>query len=131
MHTNAGTAANKTLIYIEDSPANVRLMQQIIASQTDYSLHVEMEPVAGMKAVQTDHPDLLLLDINLPGIDGYEVLERLRADPATRAIPVIAISANALPQDIQRGKAAGFDGYLPKPIDIAQFLAMVERLTRD
>lgn len=130
MQTDTNTATHKNLVYIEDNPANVRLMEQIIASQTDYSLHVEMEPAAGMKAVQTDHPDLLLLDINLPGMNGYEVLERLRADPDTREIPVIAISANALPQDIQRGKDAGFDGYLPKPIDIIQFLAMAERLTR-
>jgi CheY-like chemotaxis protein len=72
-------------------------------------------------------PDLILLDIQLPGIDGYEVLRRLRADEATHDIPVIAISANALRADIERGRAAGFDDYLTKPIDQR---ALVETLKR-
>jgi len=84
-------------------------------------------PEVGLELAQADPPDLVLLDIQLPGIDGFEVLRRLRASPATVAIPVVAVSANAMRSDIERARAAGFDDYLTKPIDFERLLALVQR----
>jgi len=80
---------------------------------------------------RADRPDLVLLDILLPGMDGYEVLARLRADPATRALRVVAVTANAMPDDIARALAAGFDGYLTKPLDLEPVLAVVRATLHD
>jgi CheY-like chemotaxis protein len=77
---------------------------------------------------RTQRPDLILLDIQLPGIDGYEVLRRLRSEDGTRDIPVIAISANAMPADVERGISAGFDNYLTKPIDQRVLVAALQRV---
>jgi PAS domain S-box-containing protein len=106
-----------TVLYIEDNTVNVLLMQAMLAQQTRLHMLSAETPEAGLQIARTQRPDLILLDIQLPGIDGYEVLRRLRAQEATRDIPVIAISANALRADIERGRAAGFDDYLTKPID--------------
>ena len=106
-----------TVLYIEDNTVNVLLMQAMLAQQTRLHMLSAETPEAGLQIARTQRPDLILLDIQLPGIDGYEVLRRLRAEDTTRDIPVIAVSANALRADIERGRAAGFDDYLTKPID--------------
>ncbi|MBP6852678.1 MAG: response regulator, partial [Rhodoferax sp.] len=74
-------------------------------------------------------PDLILLDINLPGMDGYAVMRSLRDNPITRHIPVVAISANAMPADLARGQAAGFVEYLTKPLEVERLMAVVDQLT--
>jgi CheY-like chemotaxis protein len=84
-------------------------------------------PRVGLELALADPPDLLLLDIQMPDMDGYELLRRLRAAAQTRALPVIAVSANAMPQDLERGIAAGFADYLTKPLDLAQLLEAVSR----
>jgi len=116
-----------TVLYIEDNAVNVLLMEAMLAQQTRLRMLSAETPEAGLQMACAQRPDLILLDIQLPGIDGYEVLRRLRADEATHDIPVIAISANALRADIERGRAAGFDDYLTKPIDQR---ALVETLKR-
>jgi PAS domain S-box-containing protein len=113
-------------LYIEDNPVNQSLLDAMLEGTVALSL--EADPLAGLQRARDTCPELILLDIQLPGIDGYEVLRRLRDDLRTRHIPVIAVSANAMPSDVQAGHAAGFDGYLTKPIDMDTLLTTVQRL---
>jgi CheY-like chemotaxis protein len=116
-----------SVLYIEDNPVNVLLMEAVLAQQTRLHLISAELPEAGLQLARAQRPDLILLDIQLPGIDGYEVLRRLRADEGTRDIPVIAISANAMPADLERGLAAGFRDYLTKPIDQRVLVAALNK----
>ncbi|MFO1285405.1 MAG: response regulator [Rubrivivax sp.] len=117
------------MLYIEDNAVNVVLMQAMLEPMAAVELLVAERPEPGLALAHERQPGLILLDIQLPGIDGYEVLKRLRADERTRATPVIAISANAMNGDIERGLAAGFDDYMTKPLDVARLRAAVhERL---
>ena len=113
-------------LYIEDNPVNLMLMSAMLEDELD--LDTEPDPLQGLARAQAQPPDLLLLDIQLPGIDGYEVLRRLRADARTRAIPVVAVSANAMHDDVAAGRAAGFDAYLTKPVDLDQLIDTVRSL---
>jgi CheY-like chemotaxis protein len=108
----------------------VLLMEAMLGQQTRLRLLSADLPEAGLQIARTQRPDLILLDIQLPGIDGYEVLRQLRAEDATREIPVIAISANATRADIERGRAAGFEDYLTKPIDQHLLVAALQRALR-
>jgi PAS domain S-box-containing protein len=123
-------AHSGTVLYIEDNPVNVLLMEAMLGQQTRLRLLSADLPEAGLQIARTQRPDLILLDIQLPGIDGYEVLRQLRAEDATREIPVIAISANATRADIERGRAAGFEDYLTKPIDQHLLVAALQRALR-
>ena len=116
------------LLCIEDNPANLHLVRSVLALRPQVELLAARHPAEGLALARDARPDLLLLDINMPGMDGYEVLRRLRADPATRSLPVVAISANAKGEDLARGHAAGFDDYLTKPLDVARLLALVDAL---
>jgi len=124
------TANAGTVLYIEDNAVNVLLMEAMLGQQTRLRLISADLPEAGLQMAHAQRPDLILLDIQLPGIDGFEVLRRLRADAATRDIPVIAVSANAMPADIERGRLAGFDDYLTKPIDQQVLVAALHRALR-
>ncbi len=115
-----------TVLYIEDNPANLRLISQVLAREPNLHLWSAHEPLLGLELAVEHKPDLILLDINLPGMDGYEVLQQLREQEVTQHIPVIAISANAMPGDIAKGLGAGFDDYITKPIDIETLLQAVE-----
>ncbi|MEI7997093.1 MAG: ATP-binding protein, partial [Methylococcaceae bacterium] len=114
--------ALKTLLYVEDNPANLMLVEQIIEEHTQLSFLSAADGSLGIALARVHHPDVILMDINLPGLNGYQALKILREDPATTHIPVIAISANAMPLDIGRGLEAGFFRYLTKPINIKEFL---------
>lgn len=118
----------RSVLYIEDNSANLRLVAQLLAMRPHTQLWTAREPALGLALAQAHRPDLVLLDINLPGMSGFEVLERLQADPSTRDIPVVAVSANAMPQDIERAQVAGFADYVTKPIDIHRLLALLNRL---
>jgi signal transduction histidine kinase/ActR/RegA family two-component response regulator/uncharacterized membrane protein len=115
------------VLYIEDNPANLRLVALALAHRPHINLHTAHEPELGIELAQAKRPDLILLDINLPGINGFEVLRRIRINPRLSRVPVVAVSAKAMPGDVERGRAAGFDEYLSKPIDIEQLLATVDR----
>jgi hypothetical protein len=115
------------VLCIEDNPANLRLIERILAQRADIRLLSASAPGPGLELAQAHRPALILLDINLPDLDGYEVLRRLQVDAATRDIPVVGISANAMPKDIERAQAAGFADYLTKPLEVGQFLAVVGR----
>jgi PAS domain S-box-containing protein len=114
------------VLCIEDNPANMRLVERILAERPNLQLLSANVPSLGLEMALVHQPALILLDINLPEMDGFEVMRRLRENPATRDIPVLAISANAMPDDLRRGKAAGFVDYLTKPLDISVFLAAID-----
>ena len=112
-----------TLLYIEDNPANLKLVEQIIKRHPEMDLLTAKNGKFGIELAHANHPHVILLDINLPDINGFEVLKILRKNPETAHIPVLAISANAMPRDIKKGLDAGFLNYLTKPIIINEFMA--------
>lgn len=120
----------RTLLYIEDNPANLRLVQKIIATRTGLKMLDAHTAELGLEIAKIQHPDLILLDINLPGMDGFEALRCLHNDPAISAIPVVAVSANAMERDIEKGMAAGFADYLTKPLDVPKLLALLDTLLK-
>jgi CheY-like chemotaxis protein len=111
-----------TLLYVEDNPANLKLVEQLIARRPDLCLLTAVTGHLGIELARTSQPEMILMDINLPDISGIEVLKILREDPATAHIPVVALSANAMPRDIDRGLEAGFFRYLTKPIKVNEFM---------
>ncbi len=124
LHRTAHDAApsQRTLLYVEDNQANLDLVAQLIARRSDLKLLTAIDGHLGVQMASAYLPDLILMDINLPGISGYDALQILRTDPATSHIPVMALSANALPRDIENGMKAGFFRYLTKPIKINEFM---------
>jgi hypothetical protein len=110
------------ILYIEDNAVNVLLVEELVRSVGGIAIVSEQTGAAGVARAKALRPDLVLIDLQLPDFDGFEVLRRLRADPATRAIACIALSANAMPEDVERGIAAGFADYWTKPIDFGAFL---------
>lgn len=112
-------AVMHTLLYVEDNPANLMLVEAVMARRTDVRLLSARDGPSGLALVRSSLPDVVLMDINLPGMSGLEVLTVLKNDPALQHIPVLALSANAMPHDIERGLANGFFAYLTKPIKIS------------
>jgi PAS domain S-box-containing protein len=115
-------AQSRTLLYVEDNPANLMLVEDLIARRPDIRLLSAMDGIRGVEIARASRPDVILMDINLPGISGIQALQILRQDPVTAHIPVLAISANAMPRDIAKGLAAGFLRYLTKPIKVNAFM---------
>ncbi len=112
----------RTLLYVEDNPANLELVEELIARRADLRLLSAADGNLGVEFARAYLPDVILMDINLPGISGIEALKVLRADPATAHIPIIALSANAVLRDIEKGLEAGFFDYLTKPIKVDKFM---------
>ncbi len=108
----------RQVLYVEDEPLNVVLMQEIFRGRPEWLLHIACTGSEGVTLAQQLQPDLLLIDMNLPDFGGLEVLRRVRADPATRAIPAIALSADAMTEQVAAARAAGFQDYWTKPIDL-------------
>jgi len=132
-NVNADIATGRTaslrhsdILCIEDNPANMRLIERILAQRDDIRLLRASAPGLGLELASTHHPALILLDINLPDMDGYGVMQCLRDNEATRDIPVVAISANAMPKDLARGKVAGFLDYLTKPLEVDRLLRVID-----
>ena len=111
-----------TLLYVEDNPANMTLVEKIMGRYPSIRLLTAINGETGIALARESLPDVILLDINLPGINGFEILKLLRKDPVTMHIPALAISANAMPSDIKKGKEAGFLRYLTKPIKVDEFM---------
>jgi hypothetical protein len=116
------------LLYIEDNPINVMLVEELVRMLSGLKFESAPTGAAGVARARALRPDVILVDLQLPDFDGFEVLRRLRAQPETASIPCIALSANAMPEDIARGREAGFTDYWTKPIDFKVFLAALEKL---
>ncbi|MDP3663894.1 MAG: PAS domain S-box protein [Nitrosomonas sp.] len=112
----------RTLLYVEDNPANLLLVENLLERRPDIHLLSAQDGLRGIEIARASLPDVILMDINLPGISGIHALEILRKDPTTAHIPVIALSANAMPRDIIKGLEVGFFRYLTKPIKLNEFL---------
>lgn len=115
-----------TLLYVEDNPANMMLIEDLIARRPDLRLLSAIDGKSGIQLARACLPDIILMDISLPDISGIEALKILRRDPATEHIPIIALSANAIPCDIEKGLNEGFFSYFTKPIRINDFMASLD-----
>ena len=116
----------RTVLYVEDNPANLMLVEDLIARQPDIQLLSATDGNKGIDIARASLPDMILMDINLPGISGIQALRILREDTATAHIPVVALSGNAIPRDIRKGLEAGFFRYLTKPINVSEFMKTVD-----
>ena len=117
----------RTLLYIEDNPANLELVKQLIARRPDLRLLSAPDGASGIESARVNQPDIILMDINLPGMNGVEAMKILSTLPSTVHIPVIALSANVMPADISKGLAAGFYMYLTKPIKFDLFMEALDK----
>ena len=123
---NASASPLRTLLYVEDNAANLMLMQELIARRPDMRLLSARDARDGIKLARASRPDAILMDVNLSGVDGIDALQILALDPVTAHIPVIALSASAMPHDIEKGLAAGFLRYLTKPIKVDAFMETLD-----
>jgi len=123
---NGPQAADRVVLQIEDNPSNRLLVQGIVAMRPRWRLLNAGLPSEGLALALAEQPQLILLDLHLPEMDGWAVLRQLRADARTRGIPVVAVSASAMAADLARGQAEGFNDYLTKPLDIARLLAVLD-----
>jgi PAS domain S-box-containing protein len=120
----------RTLLYVEDNPANLMLVEDLVARRPDLRVLSARDGSSGIEIARASQPDLILMDINLPGISGIAALRILAEDLLTAHIPVIALSANAMPHDIERGLEAGFFRYLTKPIKVNEFMDTLDAALR-
>jgi CheY-like chemotaxis protein len=116
----------RTLLYIEDNQANMDLAEQLVARRPGMRLLGAADGMRGVLMARLYAPDLILMDINLPGISGLQALKLLQEDARTCHIPVLALSANAMPRDIERGLEAGFIRYLTKPVKVTEFMEALD-----
>ena len=116
----------RTLLYVEDNPANLELVGQLIERRTDLNMLSAADGALGVEYARACLPQVILMDINLPGMSGIEAMQILRADPLTAHIPIIALSANAVPRDIERALDAGFFNYITKPLKVSQFMEALD-----
>jgi CheY-like chemotaxis protein len=121
----------RTIVYIEDNLSNLKLVERLLDRLPNVRLIPAMQGNLGIELVRQHHPDLILLDLHLPDLHGREVLEQLKHDPTTATIPVIVLSADATPTQLERLLAAGAAGYLTKPIDVQSLLNTVRSSTPD
>lgn len=119
---------SKTVLYIEDNPANLRMLSKAFENWRHWALITASESESGLEKARNQQPDLILLDLNLPVMDGYSLLEKLKQSKRTNRIPVFAVSANAMPADIEKGMRVGFSDYITKPIDLDLLYDSIRRL---
>jgi len=117
-----------TLLYVEDNPTNIALLAKMVSRHSKLKLLTAPEAKEGIEIAKMEIPTLILMDINLPGMDGFSALKRLRSLNETQEIPIIAMSANAMKNDITKANAAGFDAYITKPIEISDFYETLRRV---
>lgn len=120
----------ETILIVEDSKLNQRLLEAVLKPH-GYRLLVAEDGESGVALARTEKPDLILMDVLLPGIDGYEATRRLRADPETQRVVVVALTASASSEQQERALAAGCDGYIPKPIDTRAFPQQIRQFLSD
>jgi two-component system, cell cycle response regulator DivK len=116
-----------TVLVVEDNPLSLKLMRDVLG-HAGYRVVEAADAEQGIALARSEQPDLILMDVQLPGIDGVEALRQLRADASTAAIPVVAVTAFAMKDDGPRLRVAGFDGYLEKPVNVRELPAQVGAL---
>lgn len=124
----SAAALTQTILYIEDNPANLKLVTKLVERRAGTKILTASHPQRGLQLITEHHPDLVLLDINMPDLDGYQLLKLIKQDHILKSIPVVAVSAAAMAGDIDKGMDAGFDGYITKPIDVSAFYATLDRI---
>lgn len=117
----------KVILYVDDNPSNVKLVERILARRNDIMMLSAHDPLTGIELATMSTPKLILLDITMPQMDGYQVLEKLQQHPELKNTPVVAVTANAMEKDVERGLQAGFKAYLTKPLDIPEFFSVVDK----
>ncbi len=127
---SSGIAGQFKLLYVEDNPANLHLVEQILQSRPEINLHSASRAQLGIDLARAHQPDLILMDIHMPEMNGITAMKKLKNYEETRDIPVIAVSANAMESDIQKGLDAGFKGYITKPFDIPNFFMEIDRFVK-
>ena len=120
----------RTLLYVEDNLANLKLVEQIIARRPDLRLITATDGKRGIESARVNQPSVILMDINMPGMSGLEAMQILRRDPSTAHMPIIALSANAMPHDIAKGLEAGFFNYVTKPMRVDEFMKALDAALR-
>jgi two-component system cell cycle response regulator DivK len=118
-----------TVLVVEDNALNLKLVRDVLG-HAGYRVLEAGNAERGIELAQAEGPDLILMDVELPGIDGVEALRRLRADAATSSIPIVALTALAMKEDRERFLSAGFDGYLEKPVSVPDLSGQVAALIR-
>jgi CheY-like chemotaxis protein len=121
-------SATHTVLYVEDNLSNLTLIEHLLADHAEIKLITAMQGRLGLDLARQHHPDLILLDLHLPDMPGWEVLAQLQSDDATRNIPVVAVSADATPRQIERLLKAGARAYLTKPLEVDRFHAMLREI---
>jgi PAS domain S-box-containing protein len=121
-------AGARRLVYVEDEPLNVVLMQELLGARPQWQLQVATDGQRGLTLARQGAVDLMLIDMNLPDMNGLQLLQQLRADPATGPLRCIALSADAMPEQVSRALAAGFNGYWTKPFDVQRLLQELDQL---
>jgi PAS domain S-box-containing protein len=119
-----------TLLYVEDNPANLMLVEQILQTRSDIKLLSAPQARMGIELARAHKPDLILMDINMPGMDGITAMKKLQNYEETNNIPIIAVSANAMESDIKKGLDAGFNAYITKPFDIPKLFIEIDRFLK-
>jgi CheY-like chemotaxis protein len=117
------------LLIVDDHPLNLKLVRVLLEAE-GHDVTIAVDAPSALRALESLHPDLILLDIQLPGVDGLELAQQLKGTPATSAIPIIAVTAYAMKGDEEKVRAAGCNAYVSKPIDTRALVALVARLTR-
>jgi two-component system, cell cycle response regulator DivK len=118
---------NKRILVVEDQEDNRQIVRDLLATITDYDVTEAENGEEALAAVAKERPDLILMDIQLPIMDGYEATRRIKADPATRTIPIIAVTSYALSGDEAKARAAGCDDFVPKPYSPRELLAKIRK----
>jgi protein-histidine pros-kinase len=119
------SSGDKKILYVEDNPANMKLMVSVLSRMENIELFTAAEAEKGIEIAKNEIVDLILMDTNLPGMNGVEAMKILRDNDETSHIPVIAVTANAMKSDIEEGQKAGFKDYLTKPLDIHRTIALI------
>ena len=115
-----------TVLYVEDNPANMKLVERLLDRRPDITMLKAVTGTEGLRIARTALPTVVLMDIDLPDMSGLDALAMMRADPATAQIPVVAVTANAMPRDTARGLKAGFLSYVTKPIKVSEFMSALD-----
>jgi len=126
----ANSASAIEVLYIEDNPSNIEVVAAFLAQHPHIRLQSACDGPTGLAMARQGRADIILLDIQLPGMDGYEVLRQLRGEPQLSGIPVVALTSHAMPHDVERALAAGFDRHLAKPVDLLELLGVLNTLSR-